>query len=435
DNEYKIACERLWVVNKAMIQHGGHKTSEYREPRTLRYLSAIYKQDWAEVEDGQGQIIQAIPDFALLKAITESLLFPASIRNLFKKYAEAFLQDGVNRKISPHLSIAASGSGAVSIETAKKVFGSDYDKLLASGIITIRELNETGQVLFPKTQELLSFYSIELIQRQVEEAANSEEAYKNLIDLSTPLPYSDIVGSEVLHKIVLGGNTKLFIKLIGKLLNDPPKKELIGKGTRVLGYAEDIGHLRIDFNDDMDEGGFVSNFLPYVILSQFLSHPFLFGEGDESVSSLPYLRLVREIGSTPLPMIRMYALPFQNMQSLSTHDFKKFGEVISGTEGIIEPIVQSLHKVFHQAPQLIEYLYKDAISKNNFQLLWRIYLALRNEVMSVDADTAIKAKEFMTEFDKAFPNIFSEIITQDMDDEEEKKRIKELLKSKNDIHK
>jgi hypothetical protein len=150
DNEYEIACKRLWAVNKALIQHGGHKTSEYREPRTLRYLSAIYKQEGIEVEDGQGQIIQAIPDFGLLKAVTESLLFTASIRDLFKKYAEAFIEDEVNRKKFQYLNIAASGSGAVSIETAKKIFSSDLEKLLASGFITIREFNEIGQVLFRK---------------------------------------------------------------------------------------------------------------------------------------------------------------------------------------------------------------------------------------------------------------------------------------------
>jgi hypothetical protein len=219
----------------------------------------------------------------------------------------------------------------------------------------------------------------------------------------------------------LGGNTNLFIKLIKQLLNDPPKKELIGKGTKVLGYHEDIGHLRIDFNDDMDEGSFVSNFLPYVILSQFLSHPFLLGDEEEDGSLFPYYRLVREIGSTPVPMIRMYALPFQNLQSLSTHDFKKFGEFISGTEGVIEPIVQSLLKVFHLAPQLIEHLYKDAIQKNNLQLLWRIYLGLRNEIRSSDNDTAQRANDFMKEFDKAFPKLYADMLSQDIDDNDEKK--------------
>jgi len=51
--------------------------------------------------------------------------------------------------------------------------------------------------------------------------------------------------------------------------------------------------------------------------------------------------------------------------------------------------------------------------------------------MSVDPETVQKAKNFMNEFDKAFPRIFAEILTQDIDDEDEKKRITELLKNKN----
>lgn len=429
NKEYEIACDKLRATNNALIQHGGHKTNEYREPRTLRYISAIYHNE-EEIEENQVVMIPAIPDFSLINAITHSLFYTPSIRDLFKRYTEAFIKDESNRKSLPKLSIAASGNGAILLDTAKNTLGTDITQLLSSGIVTQREFSDTGQVLFPKTPELLSYYSIDLIKKKVESENNVDDAYTTFIDLCTPLPYNDIVGAEVLSRIARNENTNLFRSLVGKLLSDAPKKELIGKGTKVLGFFEDIGHITIDFNVNMNEGGFITNFLPYVILSQFVSQPFLLGTTEEEPDITPYLQLVREVGSNHTPMIRMYALPFRDMQSLSTHDFRKFGEFVSGTEGIIEPIVQSIYKVFHLAPEIIETLYKEAIRNNNLQLLWRIYLAIRNEINSTDTSIEEKAREFMKHFNEAFPNLFASVITQDIDDETEKERIQKLLSSK-----
>lgn len=430
DNEYVDACKILFNECKALIQHGGHKTVEYREPRTLRYLAAIHYQGKDNIIEGQAQIIQAIPDFRFFSTIVNSIIFTSEINDLYKKYAVAFQKDEPNRKSSSHLNIAASGSGAVSLNTIKAVFGNDYEHLIKSGTVVIKDFYKIGQVVFPKIQELLSFHSIDLIYENILSYESVEDAYKYFVNSCVSMPYCDIVGVKILIKLATSENVRLCMNLVGSLLNDPPKKEIITKGTKIISYYEDIGHLQINFEDDMDEGGFITNFLPHIILSQFASYPFLLCENDNEPSVVPYLKLVTEIGSTPITLLRTYALPFKKLQSVSIYEFKKYGEIICGNEGIVEPIVQSLNTVFHHNPNLVEALYKKAIKQNNFQLIWRIYIAIRNETQNTDEKIALKASEFMQKFDEIFPLYFSEIITDGMEDEELKKEMRAFIISK-----
>ncbi len=186
---------------------------------------------------------------------------------------------------------------------------------------------------------------------------------------------------------------------------------------KVISYSEDIGHLNINFEDDMDEGDFITNFLPYIILSQFASYPFLIGVSDEEPSIAHYLTLVTEIGSSSIMLPRMYALPFKKIRSISKYEFKKYGEIICGNEGIIEPIVQSINTVFHTSPNIIDAIFRKAVKQKNFQLIWRIYLAIRDETKNTNDQMATKASAIIDEFEEIFPLYFREIIADDVCDQ------------------
>lgn len=433
NTEFRIAQSELWRTNRAAFQHGADKTAEYREPGILRQISALYKtESKSTLEEGQGMMIMAIPNFAFLEHLSKTFLIPFETRELFKKYGAAFIEEAPKRAESAYLNIAASGTGALTVEAAKKTLGQDFENFMSSGLVNVRELHSAGQVLFPKIPEVVSYFAIPLIQEKVELAEDVDRAYEIYMNLCNPLPFSDIVGSQILYRILTKGNTALFRALVSRLLKHPPKKEAITKGTKTLGYYEDISFLELNFVDNMEdqESNFIADPLPYLILSQFLTHPFEVLISDDEPSLDQYLNLIEKVGSVPIPMARTYALPFKGIQSLSTHNFDKFGEVVCESEGIVEPISQSVNFVFRHHPDMLTILYKKAIKEDNLPLLWRINIALQNEENNVDPEIAKKATIFMRKYRRAFKDIFPEIITQHIKDPAKKKQIISKLKKR-----
>ena len=51
------------------------------------------------------------------------------------------------------------------------------------------------------------------------------------------------------------------------------------------------------------------------------------------------------------------------MKPVESYDWEGIGSIISGHEGIIEPIVQSIQKCFLQIPSEIEVLYNKAFEE------------------------------------------------------------------------
>jgi hypothetical protein len=181
DEEYKTANGLLLDKYKVLIEHGGHYTPEYREPRILRHLVSIYQ---GEFEEGQFTKIDAVPNLNLLKAIATNKTYTKQIHDLYKKITFCFFAESELRKKDADLSIMASGSGAITTNTFKKKFPDDFGDLIKSSIVVFREIRNGMTIIYPKLQELVAVHSISFVTKILiqEKEKSATEICKLLID-------------------------------------------------------------------------------------------------------------------------------------------------------------------------------------------------------------------------------------------------------------
>jgi hypothetical protein len=103
------------------------------------------------------------------------------------------------------------------------------------------------------------------------------------------------------------------------------------------------------------------------------------------------------------------------------------GFIVSGKEGVIEPIVQSIQKCFLQIPDEIEKLYHYAFETNNFNLLYRMYMGLRELIHLRNSPLAARAGEFVERFEEYFHEFLTNSITEKIEDEKEREELKRVL--------
>jgi hypothetical protein len=223
-------------------------------------------------------------------------------------------------------------------------------------------------------------------------------------------------------------NIALFSELVQELLKIPPHYEEIGKGTKTLMYMEGVGHIQMNFEDDMEDGGFIADFMPFAILSQVAGYLLGLVNNEEHSMYAFHLYLLETIASNENFIRRADVSSIQNMKSYESYDWEGIGHIVSGHEGIIEPIVQSIQKCFFSIPKEIERLYEKGFKENKFPLIWRIYLALRPLTGYSDEEITNQVNCFLSKFDAYFNSFMSDFFTRNIEDEEEKEKIKNSLK-------
>lgn len=428
DDEYNAGNELLYSKHRIRIEHGGHYTPEYREPRILRHLLSLYGGD---IEEEEFVKIDAVPNLDLLNAICANRTYTKQVHDLYKKITFCFFAERELRKTDADLNIMASGSGAVTTATFKKFFADDFETLIKSSVVVFREIRNGMTIIYPKFYELIAQHSIPVISKLLiqenEKGSPIENLCKLLIDTVTPIPYCDIAATGVLMDIARKEEVDLFSGLVQELLKIPPRFEKIAGGTKALMYAEGVGHIEIDFEDDMDEGGFVADFLPYAILSQIAAYPLrLVGDDRHSLYAF-HLYLIDQVGSSKEFLRRADVRSLQNMKPLETFDIEGHGHFISGHEGIIEPIVQSIQKCFLIIPEEIERLYERGFERNNINLLYRIYLALRTLTNYSDPILGSAAEKYVERFNKYFNDFMADYLASDVEDPQERETQKARL--------
>jgi hypothetical protein len=288
-------------------------------------------------------------------------------------------------------------------------------------------------IIYPKFQELIAKHSIPIISKLIVQESgqvkSTEELCKLMIDTVTPIPYCDIAATGVLLDIAQKNEVNLFSKLVQKLLKIPPRFEKIEGGTKALMYSEGVGHVQINFEDDMDEGGFVADFLPYAILSQIAAYPLGLVDNEEYSVYAFHLYLMYEVGSSKEFLRRADVRSLQNMKPFESFEWEGIGLLISGHEGIIEPIVQSIQKCFLSIPEEIKRLYERGFEENNVNLLYRIYLALRTMIGYTDPVLEGMAKDYVKMFNKYFNGFMADFLSKDIVDPEEREAIRAKLVS------
>lgn len=432
DDEYNATNKFLFGEYRIVIEHGGHYTPEYREPRILRHLVSLYLGE-GEIDKGKFTKIDAVPNLNLLNAISANKTYTRQIHDLYQKITFCFFAEKELRKKDADLSIMASGSGAITTDTFKKFFPDDFETLIKSSVVVFREIRNGMTIIYPKFQELIAQHSIPIISKLIiQENGQSkpiEELCTLMIDTVTPIPFCDIAATGVLMEIATKNEVALFSDLVQQLLKIPPRFEKVEGGTKVLMYSEGVGHVQINFEDDTDEGGFVADFLPYAILSQIAAYPLGLVDNEEYSIYAFHLYLMREVGSSKEFLRRADVRSLQNMKPLESFDLEGVGHLISGHEGVIEPIVQSIQKCFLSIPEEIKRLYERGFEENNVNLLYRIYLALRTMIGYSEPELEGMAKDYVKMFNKYFNGFMADFLSKDIEDPEEREAIRSRLLS------
>lgn len=415
DDEYEATNKLLFEKYRIVIEQGGHYTPEYREPRILRCLVSLFSED---IREGMLYKIDAVPNLNLLEAISENRTYTSKMRDLYRKLTFCFFTEAGLRKKDADLNIMASGSGAVTMDIFKKYFPDDFGALLNSSVTVIREIRNGMTIIYPRFQELIAKQSIPMISQLIIDEKKMGKSIEKLcallIDTVSPVPYCDIAATGILMDIAKRNEIDLFSNLVQELLKTPPRIEKVAGGTKVLMYSEGIGHVPITFEDDMNESDLVSDFLPYAILSQLAGYPLrLIGDGTYSEYAF-HLYLLQEVGSNKQFLRRADTRSLQNMKPLEGYDWEGVGFMVSGREGIIEPIVQSIQKCFIIIPDEIETLCEKAFEENNFNLLYRTYLALRNMKDYNDFKLAARAETYVKRCDEYFKVFLADFLTKEV---------------------
>ncbi len=390
-------------------------------------MSSLYGED---NEADTYSTILAVPDYDYLKQFSNNKTYPNSVHDLYHKIASCFFLESETRRENAELQIAASGSGIITVAIFKKHYPEDFDQLQKSATVVLREFSNGLKVIYPKVPELFAIQSITIIKEIIAKGSsnqNTSQICDQFLEAVVQVPYCDIVGAGILLQLGYSGDIDLFSKLIQKLMEIPPQIESIGKGSKILLYSEGVGHIKMNFEDDMDDGGLMTDFLPFAILSQMAGYPLRLE--DTSIYSMFafHLTLLYEVGSSEHFLRRADARSLKNMKSLRSYNWPGVGQFISAQEGIIEPFVQSIVKCFLQIPDQILILCERAFREENFQLLWRIYLALRTLTNITDEKLATQAREFVEQFDEYFPKFMAEMLTKDISDPGTRNRMKKKL--------
>lgn len=427
--EFENARKQLFFNHNIDIQYGGHHTSEYRQPRILRYLASYFSRR----TDGKCYYkINAVPDLDHLRLFGENDIFSDSVHKLYKKLVHTFFEDSDKRKKSPDLSIMASGTGAVTKKTFNKKYSKYYEDLITSSVTVARKLPGGKDVIYPKVPELIAYHAIKPILKKIKKLDDTNvsitEIVKALENQCSQLPYSDIVATGVLWEIGNGENFTFFSRLVKELMKHPPRRDLITKGTRALMYSEDTGHIELNFTGDNPEENFIANMFPFIILSQLAA--FLLGhiKEDGTYSYNFHLSLIDNVASNEnilrLPTVR----PFKYSLPIEQYSWKGIGDFVSGREGIVEPIVQSIYKCFFQIPLEIKRIYDRAFEIDNFPLLWRIHLAIREIADYQDESLSNQVKDFNNRFQVYSRGYITNFLLKNNDDPQLRSLVEEIIK-------
>ena len=402
----------FYSICKCYFEPGSHFAAEYRQPRIIRLIASSYINSKDDIPELAAFKIIAVPDYELLKMFANNKSFNFEVREIYKKLTKAFIDDRQKQTKNWALNLSAH-YGGISLSSIKNVFKSDIEELFKSSLVTKHEIQKNLVVVYPKIPELISFFGInhitELISKEFRESKSVEKTYNKFEKLCAPFINSDNVGVGVLQKLLKSNQYELFSKLIEHLQSLKPTVDKINDGTKIAMLIDEKTNVNIEFQGEDFEEGFISNYFPNLVLSQLAGYPMQLENSAKGKEFDFHLSLILNIANNSTSIIRISNFTFKNMPQIEVFEFDNIGAFLSGRNGIIEPIVQSIQKCFYVIPEQIERLYEYAVEEKLYLVIWRIYLAIRNEINSGNDEISNKAELFINKFNDRFPDLFKEL--------------------------
>lgn len=377
--EFEEVNELILSKFGIQFQQGSVHNKEFRTPRIIKQVIAIRQHKIK----GKDLIFTtpSITDFNFCKSLADFKIYPKSLHDYNKMIASCVLNDRLNKQKDARFNSYIFSNGGFDSQTFKKKFKKEYKSLVKSGFVSEKQIPNYKTILYPQFPELLSLHLIEEVYNYLFTAdkvrsRTIEKTLEEFFNILNLLPYSDIVGDGVLKKLSQQIDTKSFLQVLDKLLEDKPYHSSLSSGT-VFGIPIDGKMHTFKLEGNVEEAGqLLLNETSYTILSHFALQGFSISK-DEIKHDLSYYKKVLQIvASTPMILHKPSFYDFREIEQLRTLEIESKGSVVDTSEGIVEPITQALQNCFRQFPNIVVELVDEAIKEKNIFLCIRIYTAI-----------------------------------------------------------
>jgi len=392
DDEFELAAEIL-SQHRMLIMNGGQYSPALRVPWILRdIVSRIIPQERYQ----DSRLAAAVPPIVGLDLIehTRSRFKDHELRRMARATAQAVLEDADDRKRPISLILESMATYTVRRQTLLKYLSAnDLEKLVQRGFLR-PILHESGEaVLVIRVPELIAseaadLLAIDLLAKAADDAKSTAEW---LATKASGIPFGDVVGAQALIDAAHRHGT-LSLSLIQAMITSPPEKKEMSPGTKAALYLPGAGTVDMTFQergsillqahgqrhkinaDPSDEQHFAyGNFHSYLILSYLSSRPFAV-EQDGEIGPRLDPAILMEVGACPA-VLRAAENPPEVGSGILVHELPD-AEIVCEKSGIVEPITLSMFWFLGAADQLASEWLDEAVERNSYPLLSRIYIAL-----------------------------------------------------------
>jgi hypothetical protein len=364
DEEFEVARRELGALGGGLV-YGAQYAPELRAPWVLRAAAATRMQG---LPDGETVVLPPLlgPEmFAVADVRFASL---GQLRDDLGRLASVYLDD-VNSKRQHGDALASMYLFSIRQEVVRQHLERDaIRELLQAGLLR-RGKAYSGDVVYlvrvPELfgQELASRLAT-LLSRRVRKSA--DEAAKWLISNCSRIPLGDAIGAHAISKSLPEMGASLYLELVNGLLKQPPRKERLAPGSRLVTLLPSVGLVDIEIGKDgtmtlrpRDEGArpvkveidededlnTISNMDGWLILSQMREFRLALVDENEELFNVA-MPLLLELGTCSEVLRR----PGRNLEEFHVHQIDG-GEISCFKNGIAEPVTWAISELLvHDIP-------------------------------------------------------------------------------------
>lgn len=409
NNEFSSMANSLSDQFSINFQNGSQHNKEFRQPRVIRQIIVIGSKN---KRDGEFYSTSTITDLGFCRYISEFDMYPTVLHDMMGQLAVVALDDRINRKKDKKFISFTWGTGAVDQNNFKKKYPKDFRKLMKSGFVSARSIDSYKTFLFPHFPEILTIHLVEEVFKHL--FVKDKDRYKSISELVDELigtinlfPYPEIIGHGVLMKFAEKYNTDSFLQILDELLSRPPFMSKLGEGSIVrMKIHGQIHDFKVD--KDWEDAGFIERDMPYMILSHLASQVFSIDKRKDEVDLSYYKKILKTVGSAKTTLFRPHSHDLANISQFLHIEAKGIGSFVDYSEGVVEPITQSIQKCFIFYPNIISEIMDEVIADKNLILCSRIYIATKALAHSADETIRIASTEICKKCIKCLDSVLTE---------------------------
>jgi hypothetical protein len=387
DDEFTDAKKYIFEKFKALFNVGSNYSKELRSPRILRMVTSV--SSTTSLGEDHALYLPTFITFNQLDSIIEEFRGDPQFIEDMSMFVKCYLE---HERSTPYETLISYGHGHIPYALAVDMLGEErIARLQVQGHIDWYEGQDSNRYFLPKVPELFAATAIYYLVGMARQLA-FPKSLNTILYLSETLPYGDLVAANTIYKLTLTESIPLYDVLV-KLLNSPPKRELLKVTFDAVSYFEDIGFFKLPdhvLENHREESTVIENSFPWLVLSQLAMVP-MESEGTESPWDMR-LTIMGAVGSYPDILKRFEPSSFEDWKGFYHHTINsadgQVGNVLCGQHGIVEPITFAIQQGFYEKPTEMLRLCKRAVSLGNSFLAHRIYNAVNTVRDSTDETVA-----------------------------------------------